>query len=242
MLRGLRLFSLPAALIEASPAFFARHPTDARTALATLADPAALIRHLLQGGHSAIAGRIAGALRNIGRERIADDIGGAMKAAGYEVREQDPFAERIESAFPVRERSPYANRIRLMWRQMRDPVIASFPEAPGRPNDIDRYMERVEDIYVTDAYHSLSIEGYRVGAELIERVRGGTWNPDASQEDRAHVDALAARGYWQAFQEVKKKRAGGPPKRKSWPCRRRESQRLAPGNVCSERCRRHSSS
>jgi len=202
--QNLRLFSLPAALIAASAAFFSRHPTDARTALAALADPSALVRHLLQGGHTTIAGRIAGALRNIGRGRIADDIVGGMKAAGYEVREQDPFENRIEPGFSALERSPYANRIRLMWRQMRDAANGNFPEAPSRPNDIDAYIERVEDIYVTDAYHSLSIEGYRVGADLIERVRSGTWNPDASGEDRAHVDALAARGYWQTFQAVKK--------------------------------------
>ena len=202
--QGLRLFSLPAALIEASPTFFAQHSTDARTALATVADASELVRHLLEGGHSAIAGRLAGAFRNIGRGRVADDIAGAMKAAGYEIREQDPFQDRIEPGFLQREVSPYAGRLRLMWRQMREGVIANFPDAPGRPNDIEAYLERVEDIYVTDAYHSLSIEGYRVGAELIERVRSGTWNPDVNEQDRAQVDALAARGYWQAFQAVKK--------------------------------------
>ena len=201
---GLRLFSLPAALIEASPGFFTQHPTDARTALAAVADPSELLRRQLEGGHSAIAGRLAGAFRNIGRTRIANDIVSAMKAADYEIREQDPFAQRIEPAIPPRERSPYANRIRLMWRQMREAVAENFPEAPGVPNDIEAYMARVENIYVTDAYHSLSIEGYRVSAELIERVRSGTWNPDVSEQDREHVDALAARGYWQAFQVVKK--------------------------------------
>jgi hypothetical protein len=35
------------------------------------------------------------------------------------------------------------------------------------------YLKAVDDIYVNDAYHSLSIEGYRVSPELIERVRTG---------------------------------------------------------------------
>ena len=56
---------------------------------------------------------------------------------------------------------------------------------------------------MTDAYNSLSIEGYRVSAALIERVRSGDWDPDSSEADRGHRDALAARGYWQAFQRVK---------------------------------------
>ena len=59
-------------------------------------------------------------------------------------------------------------------------------------------------MYVTDAYHSLSIEGYRVSVALIERVRSGEWNPVADKQDREHANALAARGYWQAFQAVKK--------------------------------------
>jgi Fic family protein len=56
--------------------------------------------------------------------------------------------------------------------------------------------------YVTDAYHSLSIEGYRVTTDLIERVRSGSWNPDTHQQDQEQRNAMAARGYWQAYQEV----------------------------------------
>jgi hypothetical protein len=124
--QGLRLFSLPAALIEASPAFFAQNATDARTALATIADASDVVRRLLEGGHSAIAGRLAAAFRNIGCERIANDIVSAMKAAGYEIREHDPFENRVELNLPRRELSPYAGRIRLMWQQMREPVIANL--------------------------------------------------------------------------------------------------------------------
>jgi Fic/DOC family len=39
---------------------------------------------------------------------------------------------------------------------------------------------------------------------LIERVRQGNWNPDSIKEDSEQLNALAARGYWQAFQAVKK--------------------------------------
>jgi hypothetical protein len=201
---GLRLFSLPAALIASSPGFFEHNPTDARAALATIRDASEVLDRLLQGGHSTIAGRLAGAFRNIGRNRIADDIVSAMHAAGYDVREQDPFATRIDLMFSRREASPYAGRIRLMWQQMRGPIIERFPAPPGRPKNIDPYLKQVQEIYVTDAYHSLSIEGYRVNPALIDRVRSGTWNPDANEQDREHRNALAARGYWLAFQAVQK--------------------------------------
>jgi hypothetical protein len=87
---------------------------------------------------------------------------------------------------------------------MREPVIGCFPEAPGAPRDIDAYLQRVNEAYVTDAYHSLSIEGYGVTPALIERVRSGTWNPEADEGDREQRNAMAARGYWQAFQAVQK--------------------------------------
>ena len=101
----------------------------------------------------------------------------AMRAAGYSVREQDPFTSRIDLALPRREASPYAGRIRLMWQQMRGPIIERFPAAPGRPKNIDVYLKHVQEVYVTDAYHSLSIEGYRVSPALIERVRSGSVEP-----------------------------------------------------------------
>jgi hypothetical protein len=39
--------------------------------------------------------------------------------------------------------------------------------------------KHVNDAYVTDAYHSPSIEGYRVTPTLTACVRSGTWNPEA---------------------------------------------------------------
>lgn len=37
-------------------------------------DASEVLERLLDGGHNMIAGRLAGAFRNIGRDRIADDI------------------------------------------------------------------------------------------------------------------------------------------------------------------------
>ncbi len=202
---GLRLFSLEAALLEASPRFFRNQATDARAALAMIRDPSGLLEKLLDGGHSTIAGRLAGAFRSSGRRAIAEEIVATMSAAGYTVRESDPFADQPMVALPTRETSPYINRIALLWQKMRGPVIEIFPQAPGLPRSGAAYKKRVEQAYATDAYHSLSIEGYRVTPELIQRVRsGGSWNPDTNYQDREHRNAMAARGYWQAFQLVEK--------------------------------------
>ena len=199
---GLRIFSVESALIECSPKYFSNHATDVRAALATIRDASGLLARLLEGGHSTIAGRLTGAFRNNGRDAIADEILETMAAAGYDVRETDPFEDRPALALPARETSPYVNRIRFLWQKMRGPIIGRFPKAPGLPRNANVYMKGVEQAYATDAYHSLSIEGYRVSPDLIERVRSGMWNPDADEEDREQRNAMAARGYFQAFQAM----------------------------------------
>jgi len=200
---GLRLFSVPAGLVNCGSGFFRQNATDARAALAMVRDASDVLALLLAGGRTTVAGRLAGALRNIGRDRIANDIVKTMKTAGYDIREKDPFEDTLNLIPPAREQSPYVNRIRLMWQQMREPILKRFPAAPGRPSDIDVYLKAADELYVTDAYHSLSIEGYRVSPVLIERVRRGEWNPDENEDDREHRNALAARGYWQAYQAVR---------------------------------------
>lgn len=198
-----RLYKLPAALLGCSQAHFAARPTEMRAALAMVQDASDLLSRLLKGGHSIIAGRLAGAFRNIGRDRIADDIIGAMQAAGYTVSESDPFEEQSLVPFGARETSPYVNRMRMDWARMREDVRTVFPDAPGHPVKAAAYLKQVDEIYVNDAYNSLSIEGYKVSAALIEKVRSGNWNPDTDKEDQDQRNALAARGYWQAFQAVK---------------------------------------
>jgi hypothetical protein len=126
-----------------------------------------------------------------------------MKGARYDVRESDPFArEHIFS--PLAQGSvPIVGRIQALWVSLRDAAMENFPPAPGLPENKAAYLRFVDEICQSDAYHSLSIEGYRVTPELIERVGTGNWNPDACEADRQNRDALAARGYWQAFQQVK---------------------------------------
>ncbi|MBK5271970.1 MAG: Fic family protein, partial [Bacteroidia bacterium] len=200
---GIRMYSLSSALIYSTPTIFIKNATDARTSLAMIKDASEITKQLLEGGHSTFAGRLAGAFRNIGRDRIADDIIKTMQSAGYDVRESDPFETSTGITLSSREASPYVNRIKLMWHQMREVVIETFPKSSGLPRDHEKYMKAVEEIYVTDAYHSLSIERYRVTPALIERVRTGTWDSANSEEDKKQRDAMAARGYWQATQKVR---------------------------------------
>lgn len=200
---GLRIFALPAALIACTPASYKRNPTEIRTALAMVGDASELLERLLNGGHSTIAGRLAGAFRNMGRADLAEHIIGTMDAAGFTVRESDPFETASPIIFSQREPSPYVSRLRILWSQMRAEVLEDFPIA-CQPMAKSEYLKAIDDLYTSDAYHSLSIEGYRVSTALIERVKSGNWNPDNDHGDREHRDAMAARGYWLAYQAVRK--------------------------------------
>lgn len=201
---NLQIMTLPAALISCAPGYYSNNAVEARAVLSMISDASEILHKLLEGGHSTIAGRLAGAFRNIGKNAIADNIIEAMKTAGYSIAEDDPFGEKPALIIRDRELSPYVNRMRMDWTDMRGVVLKNFPQAPAIRRNPDEYLKHVDEIYLTDAYHSLSIEGYRVSEDLIERVRSGCWDPETNHKDKEYADALAARGYWQAFQAVKK--------------------------------------
>lgn len=204
LIDGIRVLSLESAIVYCLPTVFQKNDIDARAALMMVKDASQLLSILLNGGHSIIAGRLAGAYRNLGQDKIADDILKTMKSAGYDVRESDPFIAPTPVKLSIREASPYVNRLRLMWQTMRPIVIKAFPKEPGISKNREAALSQIKDIYTTDAYHSLSIEKYTVSKELIERVRTGKWNAKDNESDRMHKDAMAARGYWEAFNEVEK--------------------------------------
>lgn len=199
---GLRVLSLSSALVNASSNTYTQNATDIRTVLSLVKSSADILNILLSGGQSIIAGRLAGAFRNIKKDKIADDIIKTMQGVGYDVRESDPFNDNLNISFSSKDASPYANRIKILWSNFRKVIIDKFPAAPGVPKNIDKFISSVKEIYVTDAYHSLSIERYQVTPELIDRVRNGSWNIKDNDADSKQRDAMAAKGYWDAFQMV----------------------------------------
>lgn len=198
---GLRLVELESALVATGPAFFTQQQLAATIALRSLPEASNLIRILLEGSHSVIAGRLAGALRALGRPEMADEIVQTMRSASYTVVETNPFEKPVNTTPGGRPETPYVQRIRLLWEDMRQAVIDTLPAPAEVSHDVMQVLADVEARYVTDAYHSLSIEGYRVTPELIEKVRQGNWDPDG--DDKGARDAMAARGYFEAHNAVK---------------------------------------
>lgn len=200
---GLRVLTEAAALVQASPTLFVEKAEDMQIIMTRMKDVSELLAKLLDGGHSTVAGRIAGAFRALGRNDEADRIINTMKAMGYVVNEQNPFNKPV-TVWERPPQSPCVMRIELMWESMRKDIVGMFPAAPGIPTEIASYIADVNDRHVEDAYHSLSIEGYQVSEALIEKIANGTWEPDENSSDNKDKDAMAAKGYHDAFEEVRK--------------------------------------
>jgi len=200
---GLRVFRVEAALTRVPDGFFSDHPVEAQVVLGRIREPSELLARLLAGGHTVIAGRLAGSFRHLGQAAIADEIVATMKAADHAVRETDPLEAAPAAAPAPRSTSPIVARLHTLWATSRDAVLAELPRAPGLPRDRAGYLRRIDDTYRLDAYHSLSIEGYQVTPELVQRVASGGWDPDEQPADRDNANALAARGYWLAFRRAR---------------------------------------
>ena len=199
---GLRVMPMEIALARAVPVFFEKSPANARVAFIS-ADVAKLAQAIAVDKQAeAAALRIFHGLRSVGRIDEAKTFTSLLQAAGFSFK---PAAEEPapQEVVPIRTRSPYAARIFDLWAELRGPVVEMFPAPPDVLRDPAEILKSLEDSYVHDAYHSLSIEGYRVSEELIERIARGEWNPDAA-EDKETVAAMAAKGYYEAFQAVKK--------------------------------------
>lgn len=106
---GVRMYTLQAALIYSSSTTYMRNAIDARTTLSLVRDASELLPILLKNGHTTLAGRLAGAFRNISRDKIANQIIDTVKKADYDIREEDPFESKVDLKLSGRERSPYAN-------------------------------------------------------------------------------------------------------------------------------------
>ena len=202
---GVNVYSLAEALVSCSPAYFSKSPINARTCLYMLDSADDVLRIVADEGNSARASRIVGALRNVGKNEMADKVQSFMTKLGHDIRSNDPFEDKRTEVFDANDRaiSPHAIRLRLMWKSMKEQIMGLNLKCTKIAPPIDDILRGMEANYVRDSYHSLSIEGYRVTEGLIERVRSGEWNPKGRQNDADSKNALAARGYYQAFLKVK---------------------------------------
>lgn len=201
---GLRLYSLAEALVYCTPTYFTHSSVNARTCLFLIKSADEILRLVADEGNSSRTSRLVGAFRNIGRADIADNMVQVMTRLGHGIRPTDPFEDEVPAIFGTDvNNSPFAVRINLMWQEMKKQILAMEIKRKTQNLSVDAVLSMMDENYVQDSYHSLSIEGYRVTERLIDRVRSGEWNPENDNFDSDRRNALAARGYFQAFQYVK---------------------------------------
>ena len=190
------------ALCKITPTFFEKDPEKLEIALRLIRSADELLSPILKYGLRKPASRLIGAYRFLGDNDMADSLESGLEPFGVRLSPENPF-QHAAPFTDSRVRSPYVARILAMWKGYREVVMRELPPPRILP-DKEQYFIQMEEIYKDDAYNSLSIEGYEVNQELIEKVKNNQWNPDGAPEDKEARNALAARGYYEAFQEVKK--------------------------------------
>ena len=194
----LRLFAPSLALIRVPETFFVQYPVEAQLVLAGCEHTRDLISGLRSGKHWDRAGALAGAFRRLGRNDRADEILTACRESGHEVRAVDPFSPQQRFSDAVPSVPPIIRRLESYWRTMREIVGETLPDAPGPPENPDAYLRQVDRICHTDAYHSLSIEGYPVTEAMIERVHSQAREAPPREGDLKRTGRVV-QGYLQAF-------------------------------------------
>lgn len=196
MLEGLRVMSLPYCLVQLGPTAYRNNQEDVEVVLRTLTDASDIAR--LSDVNATGVARVVAALHQIERHDLAREIETVL--SGMRVsppKVPNPF-EQLTIRLDSRPLSPLHARIGMLWARHRDAVLAEKVAVPTATSVAD-YLAQVEAVRVEDAYHSLSIERYRVTPEMVQRVAEGTWNANAEKSNR---DALAAKGYLDAFRLV----------------------------------------
>ena len=110
-----------------------------------------------------------------------------------------------------------------MWQKMRRQILDLPLIVPTQSQTSEAILSNMDDNYIRDSYHSLSIEGYRVTEGLIERVRSGEWNPKDDKIDADRKNALAARGYYPVIPTGQRECQDNPSRSQ---CRQYRRQRL----------------
>jgi len=195
---GLRLYTLDAALVKVPEGFYVAHPLEAQLALRAIPDASGLLRRLLRTGQPIVAGRLAGALRHIGRIDLTDDIMATMRSAGHVLIERNPFTSPRLPIAARRGSASIVARLAGLYALGRASIADHAPAAPGRIADPNHYLESLTERQADDAFHGLWLEGLVVTHEAIEQAAVGAQAPPRRGDVR-DLTTLTALGDLQAF-------------------------------------------
>lgn len=199
--------SLESALVECAPKIYTSNPISVQLAIKS-ADSSKLSEAILTTKNANSGNRIINALDALEMKQESRNLETIMKGAGLVISKKiNPFEEVLIPLGGRKGESPSSLRVRTLWNNLRAPIIEIFDDFPPtfefKKRNIEDTLSMIEELYVSDAYNSLSIEGYQVTPELIKKVTEGDWSPETQAKDKEQKDALAAKGYFDAFNKVK---------------------------------------
>lgn len=215
-IHGLRCMNIPLCLVNLPPRHFTAYGREVQIVMSQLQDPGALAA-LVNINRAGLV-RILSAYRQVNRGDFADSALQQLAGFGIHLKtDETPFDATPVYALGQPGRSPLYARVRALWEQHREAVIAYRPTNGLLDVSPADYLAQVQAIRDEDAYHSLSIERYRVTPELIRKVAEEGWDPLNDAADQKQVAAMAAKGYLDAFDLVREAaaqayehRAGNP--------------------------------
>lgn len=218
---GLRILGLEACLAAMPPHFYQQSSATLEAAILSVRNIPLLSQILTDKREQTTAGRITTCFRKVGRAKDAVMIERAFDAAGLQIK-----AEDLESTFssrPLVRKSAIGVRLSHIWSkhsQELDRLLVAWPEADSHGDQFYKNSfvdadHKITAIYNSDAYHSLSIEGYSVTDDLITRIARGEFEHLNNPKDRLEADGMIALGYYDAFllvkESLRKIHAGGDP-------------------------------
>lgn len=202
---GINVFSKEVSLVKVGPKYWEENPLEIQIFLSNI-DQAKIMDILTEGtGMPSAAGRIVGGLIHMNKERDAKRIKELYeKTFGLSLSVENPFSKGTKVLLDKKaEKSIVGARIKAMWSNFREPVIKIAEGIKKEECSIEDLSIMMEKVKKEDMYHSLSIEGYKITDELIEKVINGNWNIDENEEDLKERNAMAAKGYHDAFELIK---------------------------------------
>ncbi|MGB6135956.1 MAG: Fic family protein [Shewanella sp.] len=205
-LNGVQVLKLEFALAGLAPSIYRSNPLAVQIALGQ-SDVNTVASSLLITKNVQSANRLVGAYLEIGRKADSRNLTSMIDAVGLgPLKGENPFEIPVVKIGNKRQESAAAVRVKLLWQKLRGDVEAIFNDHvvfDFFQRSLDDLLDSVDKVYVSDAYHSLSIEGYVVTEDLINRVASGKWDVNQIESDKQQKDALAARGYYEAFQALR---------------------------------------
>ena len=206
-LRGINVMSVEYALCKAGPTYYRDKQKEVEILMTSKWDFQKTIQILTDSKSkmTTAASRIHGALTFFERKEEAEILKSLYDATfGGSLNSSNPFnKDAVRFLSSNKAKSVTSLKLEAMWNNYRDIVEKIGQNLTKTTFTAEKIESMLEVVKQQDMYHSLSIEGYKITDELIEKVIKGNWNPEFDDNDKKTKDALAAKGYADAFNEIK---------------------------------------